>query len=329
MIVQLVAAAFLTAIAYLIFPISYKSVKGKVPNKKGSIISLVNSIVCAIIFMLLSIVLNIDPKTNGAMFAPAILYYFINRSILVDYNMSEEQYAKKLEPEGSDNDDTIIEIDNEDSNAFKIKHKSKIGAIKNLQLAFVIVFFCLLAFVILYPTSMSIIKSQMLPSTNQYRETKYTELYAEDKVYCKTQDDCYYVYIKNNGTITLYKFINRQMNGVVSGYATGYELKKHFGNNLYSGYPPITFVFPEMLPILLSSCGVALIVLAIFIMLIHKYAKEELFYVQKTNKQLKKLKSAYDTKKINKSDFVRCYREYFSKEIIENNKFFDVFKFLY
>ena len=329
MIVQLVAAAFLTAIAYLIFPICYKSVKGKVPKKKGSNISLVNSIICAIIFMILSIVLNIDPKTNGAMFAPTILYYFINRSILVDYNMAEEQYVKKLESEDSDNDDIFIEIYNEDNRVFKIKHKSKIGAIKKIQLAFVIVFFCLLLFVILYPTSMSIIKSQMLPSISQCRETKYTELYSEDKVYCQAQDDCYYVYIKNNGTISLYKFVNRQMSGVVSGYATGYELKKHFGNNLYSGYPPVTFVFPEMLPILLSSCGVVLIVLAIFIMLIHKYAKEELFYVQKTNKQLNKLKSAYDTKKINKSDFVRCHREYFSKEIIKNNNFFDVFKFLY
>ena len=124
MIVQLVAAAFLTAIAYLIFPICYKSVKGKVPKKKGSNISLVNSIICAIIFMILSIVLNIDPKTNGAMFAPTILYYFINRSILVDYNMVEEQYVKKLESEDSDNDDIFIEIYNEDNRVFKIKHKS-------------------------------------------------------------------------------------------------------------------------------------------------------------------------------------------------------------
>ena len=83
---EIVLAIFLTAIAYLAFPVGYYLVKGKVNEKKAKKMALLNSIICAITFVVIGIAANLQPATNGTMFAPAFLYYFIGKAILSSPN---------------------------------------------------------------------------------------------------------------------------------------------------------------------------------------------------------------------------------------------------
>lgn len=82
---SLVIDLILTIFVYLIYPISYRCANGKVSKSKGKKIALLNSIICAGLFCLVRAVI-----TNGAIvvttFAPAVLYYFIAKLILIDKN---------------------------------------------------------------------------------------------------------------------------------------------------------------------------------------------------------------------------------------------------
>jgi len=86
-------ALFLTAFIYLIFPIVYLLKKGKVSIKKGRKMALINSIVCAVIFIILAIVIASNNKNlnmSGYSVAPAVTYYFIAKFILTDKNINEK-----------------------------------------------------------------------------------------------------------------------------------------------------------------------------------------------------------------------------------------------
>ena len=76
----------LTLIVYLSFPIAYRYRYGKVERKQASKISLWNSIIGAFVFILIRAVIGaLNPVSS---FAPAVLYFYINRSILTDKSKS-------------------------------------------------------------------------------------------------------------------------------------------------------------------------------------------------------------------------------------------------
>ena len=84
---------FLTVFVYLIFPVLYRVINGKVPKSHGRILALINSITCAIIFIIIRALISGGEASVGS-FGPAFLYYFIAKSILVDKDLSEEDYEK-------------------------------------------------------------------------------------------------------------------------------------------------------------------------------------------------------------------------------------------
>lgn len=86
-ILTLGIALLLTVVSYLIFPIIYVKKNGKVSENVGKKLALWNSIICAVIFLVLGICIGLTPAANGTMFAPAVLYYFIAKSILIDKNI--------------------------------------------------------------------------------------------------------------------------------------------------------------------------------------------------------------------------------------------------
>ena len=98
-------ALFLTVISYLIFPIIYVKKNGKVSEKLGKKLALWNSIICALIFLVLGICMGLEPSTNGTMFAPAVFYYFIAKSILIDKTITNDKSI-------SNNTNNIIENNN-------------------------------------------------------------------------------------------------------------------------------------------------------------------------------------------------------------------------
>ena len=72
----------LTVVVYLLFPVAYRLIKGAVPAKKARVMSLVNTIICAIIFTVFQMILFADDPTFIPSVAPAFLYYFIGKAIL-------------------------------------------------------------------------------------------------------------------------------------------------------------------------------------------------------------------------------------------------------
>ena len=90
---DIVLSLFLTAIAYMAFPlIKLLTHGGRFPKNRAHKIALWNSIVLGAIFCIATIAVSEDGTIwNGA---PAVLYYWINRSILTDKNAQDEPISK-------------------------------------------------------------------------------------------------------------------------------------------------------------------------------------------------------------------------------------------
>ena len=84
---MIIIALLSTAILYLIFPILYSQMKGKVSKKKGKRLALINCIVVAFLCIVISAAMGVNPAASGA---PAFLYYLISKRILIDYNLSDD-----------------------------------------------------------------------------------------------------------------------------------------------------------------------------------------------------------------------------------------------
>lgn len=107
---KIVIMLFLTIIIYLVFPILYVKKYGKTSEKAGKKIALLNSIICAGIFFVLGLLMNVPISTNGTMFAPAFFYYYISKSILVDKylpNRNEPKVVEKINIEEPESDDCL------------------------------------------------------------------------------------------------------------------------------------------------------------------------------------------------------------------------------
>ena len=74
----------LTVFVYLFFPFLYLKIKGRVPLKKAKKMSLINAIVCAVLFVAFRIVLyaTLGGELTASGVAPALLYYYIGVSML-------------------------------------------------------------------------------------------------------------------------------------------------------------------------------------------------------------------------------------------------------
>ena len=86
---SIILGLILTAVAYMAFPlIKLLANGGRFPNNRAHKIALWNSIVLGTVFCIATIAVSEDGTIwNGA---PAVLYYWINRSILTDKNAHEE-----------------------------------------------------------------------------------------------------------------------------------------------------------------------------------------------------------------------------------------------
>ncbi len=87
---ELVISLLLTIVVYLIFPCIYLGTKGKVPVKQAKKLALINSIICATLFCIIRAIIS-GGKTVVSSFAPAVLYYFITKSILSNKQSQPEQ----------------------------------------------------------------------------------------------------------------------------------------------------------------------------------------------------------------------------------------------
>ncbi len=75
----------LTLIVYLSYPIIYRIIRGRVTKNQGKKMALWNSIIGAIIFMIMRSIFT-PGQSVVTSFAPALFYYYIARLILIDKN---------------------------------------------------------------------------------------------------------------------------------------------------------------------------------------------------------------------------------------------------
>lgn len=308
----LVLAILLTALAYLIFPIIYRSKNGKVCERKAKKIALWNSIICEAIFTIGEMLIGADPTTMGSLFAQGFLFYFISHSILVDYNLKDSSSNAKKKNSINDNQSTI--------------------RIKALQKTTLVIVIISVLFAIIYPISINSAKNNKIPSTEDYKTIQITKLDATQTVFCTSDGVHNFVYIKSNKGIEVYRFANYSMytssNSVRNGYATTYDIKNYF-ESVKAGQPDVNFIFPSAMTIGLIIGGILIIVLVIICCNIHKLAHVDIFNRVKTDKYLEEIKTQFKNDELLDSEYKRKQKEYYSQSILENKGLFKLFKFLY
>lgn len=211
---------------------------------------------------------------------------------------------------------------------------NKIALIKKLQIVLVSSVCVFLLFVIVYPITVNSIYTNKIPSTNNYQTIQLTKLDANQKVYCEMNGNYNYLYVKETDGFTIYRFYNATMyysnSYVRSGYATSSQLKSYFNSNIYSGIPPASSLMPAFIPIIGVCLSIAIFIAIIAIgILIHRYSEEEIFHLTKSEEPFIKLKNDFKNENISKYDYKKMIKNIFSSEILKNNKFFEIFKFLY
>ncbi len=338
-VLELGISLLLTIFVYLFFPLTYIIGEGKVSKKKGTKYALINSIVCAIIFCVARAIIS-GGRTIVSSLAPAVLYYFIAKLILIDPSLPDDNDAtspkhnKCCQKCGTLlNGDRICPNCGADNTKLTNLTQS-VSVIKKLQLSTIIISICLAVFAIVYPIAINASAKNRIPQYSEANTSTYLTNLDENKVvYCEIVDDYNYLYMNENNEIKLYRFFNRTMynssGNVISGRATSKELKTYFKNNIYSGKPTATYIMPAVLPIGLSIGAVAIIVMIIMIITIHKIAKEQIFQLKRSDPEFKKLFNDYKKEEISKENYNKSTKDLFSRKIVKNNKFFSVFKIFY
>lgn len=308
----LVLGILLTALAYLIFPLIYRSKNGRVCERKAKKIALWNSIICEAIFTIGEMLIGADPTTMGSLFAQGFLFYFIAESMLVDYNLKDTSSNAKKKKSINDNQSTI-----------------KIRALQRTTLVLVIIS---ILFAIIYPISINSAKNDKIPSTEDYKTVQITKLDATQTVFCTSDGVHNFVYIKSNKGIEVYRFANYSMytssNSVRTGYATTFDIKNYF-ESVKAGQPDVHFVFPSAITVGLIIGGILIIALVIICCNIHKLAHVDIFNRVKTDKYLEEIKTQFKNNELLDSEYKRKQKEYYSQFILENKGLFKLFKFLY
>ena len=100
---MIIVSLILTVFVYLSFPVIYITFVDKVPEKIAKKYALINCIGGAAFFILLRVLTGSDAIGAGG-FAPAVLYYFISKSILcqkpeepLDNNTNDTQTNNNME----------------------------------------------------------------------------------------------------------------------------------------------------------------------------------------------------------------------------------------
>lgn len=205
-------------------------------------------------------------------------------------------------------------------------------SIVKMQKAVVAIFCFFIAFSVFYPIIACSIRDSKIPSENTCKITSLNRLDADQTVYLNSKGSINFVYIKQNGQIVIYRFANTSMynssGGVRSGYATTQQIKSQFAN-IKTGKPSISFVTPAT-SIIGWLLGISFVVsLITLFVLIHKKSEEDLFNLTKKDETLLDLKTKFKNDDISLSTYKSKKRQYYSECIIENNKFYSIFKILY
>ena len=351
MVLNILADLFVTLLIYLTFPLIYVTKNGRVHKKKATKLALINAVVgCIIACLFRAFVTGGEMVFNS--FLPALLYFWIGQSILTDKFAKDESqkedysicsncgnkiFANEKTCSGCGGE--IVEDNTESINSSpmidRVSKQNK-KTISILQKVVVSLFVVVVLFAIIYPISVNGDIEKELPSfEDRHTAVKLSALYSGDDAFCVESGSLIHVYIvEDNGDITLYAFNKNgsrySSNGSERvGYATLNELKEYFDSNFHLGKPKTKDVKDYVLPVGIIVPSILVISIVIMCVCIHRIATEDLFRLFKTDSELKKLRSQYKEDQIPKSYYNKARREYYSSNVLKQNRFFSIFKFLY
>ena len=360
-VLKLAIMLFITVFAYLVFPIIYVKTNGKVSEKRGKKIALLNSAVCAFIFIIMGFVIGLTPTSNGSMLAPAFFYYFIAKSILIDRSLPDAEESNKIKKEtnndvglqredkiSDDNqifdyknmvEDGLPRIDNGsaknslNNNSYCVEGVSLLrDNIITMQKVTVIIFCLFVIFSIVYPLIAYYVRDSKIPAETEYKTTYLNDIDPLQTIYCESNGKFNYIYIKQDSEIVIYRFQNilryNSSGGFLYGYATTKQIKEQF-SKVKNGKPNVFYVSPTTSVIGWCLGCVFVAGLITLCITIHRKVEEDLFRLGRENKTLIDLKIKYKTESISLSTYKQRRKNYYAKYILKNNKFFDLFKFLY
>lgn len=354
-ILELGISLLLTIVVYLLFPLIYSYVNGKVSPKKGRIISLINSIVCATLFCIIRGLIS-GWDTAVTSLAPAVFYYFIAKLILIDKYIETDKdklenstFSKKvlkcdncnyqlfgdetecpwchtkLKPKNI-NSNTVV---NERPNPTKNKQTiiKNIKKVFNLQISVVALFILLISFSIIFPITISSTYKNSIPNIDDAQVIKLSNLDPTKDTFCELGGRYNYVYQKTNKGIQVYKFYNSSSTGAYN--ATSTQLKDYFSGHIYSGKPSLDFIYPFALPVGVVTPVLFLIVIGVLLFHINKSVEDFLRILGKKDKYLTELKNKFNNDDISKTELKKSKQDYFSSKVMKNNRLMSIFKILY
>lgn len=188
-------------------------------------------------------------------------------------------------------------------------------------------------FLVFYPIGMKCIFNNKIPDKTEYKTTKLTNLDANKKVYHISEDNYNYIYVEKDNKIILYRFNNSSMYSSSkiekTGYATSLQIKDYFEDKLVSGYPTISSIMPEIIPIGVIIGLLFIVSITIMLIYIHRIAHEIVFKLGQTHKDFKRLKVDYKNEVISKYDYNKLNKQYLSELVIKNNACMGLFKIFY
>ena len=337
----------ITLFIYLTIPMIYAGWIGRVHKKKASKIALYNSIIGCIIACIIRAFVT-GGEVIFSSLLPATFYFFIARWMLTDKYAKEEIHKSRVKDLSSVGGKFVINNDSsnevrEDSeisvskimNEVIVKdHKIQDRKIYKLQISMVVLTVVLILFSIIYPLSIISCGEHDVDHAYKQNDVKLSEINVGQKVYCVTGEKQAYIYvISEYGDVLLYTFddYSRYSSNKVErvGYATLSDLKEYFGPNLVLGRPKPRDVYKFAIPLGIIIPLVGVIAVIVMGVIIHRSANEDIYILFNTDEFLKSLRQQYKDDKIPKSYYNRERRIYYSQEILKENKFFSLFKFLY
>lgn len=206
-------------------------------------------------------------------------------------------------------------------------------SLKRLQIIVLSLICVFILFLVFYPIGMKCIFNNKIPDKTEYKTTKLTNLDANEKVYHISEDNYNYIYVEKDNKIILYRFNNSSMYSSSkiekTGYATSLQIKDYFEDKLVSGYPTISSIMPEIIPIGVIIGLLFIVSITIMLVYIHRIAHEIIFKLGQTHKKFKKLKVDYKNEVISKYNYNKLNKQYLSELVIKNNVFMGLFKIFY
>lgn len=351
-LLELGISLLISIFVYLLFPLIFVKVNGKVDVKEGKKIALINSIVCASLFIVIRGVI-FGWHTAVTSFAPAVLYYFIAKCILIGQSLSKNIVKKPEEEDLIELSESNTEVVSNENNELIMGSQNNIDIKNDVEKVFenssslkeikksvkcwcyisLVILIIVVLFSIIFPLSINSIYQSIKPDINDARITTLSDMNANAPTFHILEEDINYIFQRKENGFMVYKFYNADRyssNGNERiGYATSSQLMYYFGNSLYEGQPNMINTMTFFIPVLVSVLIFLIIIIVFACIKIKLVSKEITQILIKKSNTASDLYKKYENGEISKKSYKNKQQKIISESILNDSKIFKIFRFLY